>query len=463
MNGGALFRRLGPAPLLAAMLFVLMLVYPVPHTIALRNILLVAFLAGCAVPLRRAGRAAVVAAWAAQAPLRTAAWLMAALTTWLLLQSTLVSARPAEALNMLRGDWLIAIIAFSAGAAAVLTVRTRVRTRVREGGRDARPLLRALVLALFAHVAVLLAYQGWRWLGEGVFPFARTPFAEKDYHSVVVTALLALLLADLVAQRLGRGGALGWPAAISLAMAAACCVGAVTLSSRNAVIIAVCLVALSAGVLLAAKRGQAARWLAPTLAALLLFGGTLGWWGVRSDARWGSFLESAAVAVQTETHRAWLAPGQYPWPTTASGQPVEESAYLRVAWAKVALEQIARHPLGLGYGHKAFGWAVDGAYGLRSGHESSHSGLLDFTLANGIPGILMWLGLSAALAAAGWRRFRRDGSPAGLLLAFTVAAYFLRCLLDGHLSGFRLEMYALMVGALVAAMPAGAADAPDPD
>lgn len=441
------------AHLLATMLFVLMLVYPIPHTIAFRNILLVAFLAGCAVPLRRAGRAAVAAALR---PLRVAAVLMAVLTGWLLFQSALISERPAEALNMLRGDWLIGIIAATAGAAAVLTLR------VRGYAAKVPMLLRALALALFAHIALLLAYQGWIWLAEGAFPFAHTPFAEKDYHTVVVTALLGLLLADLLAWRLrGRGG-LGLPAGVELAMAVATCVAAVTLSSRNAVIITVCLVALSAAVLLLLGRERLAGWLRPTLAALALVAVALGWWGLRSDARWDNFVGSAAVAMQTEEHRAWLAPGLHPWPKTASGQPVEESAYLRLAWAKVALEQVARYPLGLGYGHKAFGWAVNRSYDVQTGHESSHSGLLDFTLANGIPGILLWLALSAALARAGWHGFRRSGSPAGLMLAFTVAAYFLRCALDGHLSGFRLEMYALLVGALLAALPAEAADAPDP-
>lgn len=453
MSGARLPLRPTPGHLLMAMLFGLMLIYPIPHTIAARNILLVAFLAGCAVPLRRAGGAALAPQ---VAPLGGAGWLLLLLTGWLLFQSALLSARPAQALNMLRGDWLIALIAAAAGFTSVMA------TRLRGYAPGLRPLLRALALALFAHIALLLAYQLWLWLAQGSFPFAHTPFAEKDYHSVVVTALLGLLLADLLARALCGRNSLALPAGVELAMGLACCVAAVTLSSRNAVIIAVCLVVFAAALFMALGRDRLARWRRPTLAALALFIAALAWWGVRSDARWVDFAESAAVAVQTETHQAWLEPGRHPWPKTASGRPVEESAYLRIAWAKVALEQIARHPLGLGYGHKAFGWAVNSAYGVDTGHESSHSGLLDFTLANGLPGVLLWLALSAALARAGWRAFHRRGSPAGLMLVFTVAAYFLRCTLDGHLSGFRLEMYALLVGALIAALPAAAADAPDP-
>ncbi|MEI7614214.1 MAG: hypothetical protein WCK63_15040, partial [Betaproteobacteria bacterium] len=101
------------------------------------------------------------------------------------------------------------------------------------------------------------------------------------------------------------------------------------------------------------------------------------------------------------------------------------------------------------YGHKAFGWAINRSYQVQTGHESSHSGLLDFTLANGIPGLILWLALSLALIVAGWRAFRNQHSPAGLALVFSVSAYLVRCLLDGHLSGFRLAMYAFLVGLLV--------------
>jgi O-antigen ligase len=172
---------------------------------------------------------------------------------------------------------------------------------------------------------------------------------------------------------------------------------------------------------------------------------------LRNDARWQGFSEAAAVAFDTKNNMAWLDRGKYPLPLMQNGQPVEESAYSRLAWAKVAVEQIQRHPLGLGYGHKAFGWAVNSSYNVNTGHESSHSGLLDFTLANGIPGLLLWLALSAALITSGWCAFRNRHSPVGLMLAFTVIAYLVRCLIDGHLSGFRFEMYAFLVGALIMA------------
>jgi len=130
----------------------------------------------------------------------------------------------------------------------------------------------------------------------------------------------------------------------------------------------------------------------------------------------------------------------------SSGQPVEGSAYQRIAWAKVALEGIQHQPLGYGYGLGGFGRYLEEAYGLK-GAVSSHSGILDFTLANGLPGLALLLVFCALLLRRGWLSWM-NGNPWGLALVLTLTNYFFRILLDGHFGGFRLKMFALLVGIL---------------
>lgn len=80
---------------------------------------------------------------------------------------------------------------------------------------------------------------------------------------------------------------------------------------------------------------------------------------------------------------------------------------------------------------------------------SSHSGWLDIALGIGIPGLALLLALGIAIVVAGWRQFRYFGDGYSLLLALTVSGYFLRCLLDGHFSGWRLTLFTLIVGLLI--------------
>ncbi|WP_319241453.1 O-antigen ligase family protein [uncultured Propionivibrio sp.] len=420
---------------LPGLFFLVCFVYPIPHTIALRNLLLVTLLGIGLFHLARHPRRLDTIDWRI---FRTPAALLAALTLWLLLQSTLISPRSAEALEMFRGDWLIALTVSLAAMLATLTTHPPRPDRI----------LLALALALLAHLALLLGYQIAGWLSTGYFPWHRTPFAEKDYHSMLVTTLAVLSLGDLLFRAVtGRRWfpCNGYWIAATLVL---CTTASLTLWARNAtLIIAAELVACCMiFIVLASKSGFKKATFVITLVALL---GAGGWLSFSSDSRWSGFQDAARVAFDTENNLAWLDSEKYPRPLTTSGNPVEESAYLRLAWAKVGVEQIAHYPLGLGYGHKAFGWAVERSYRVATGIESSHSGLIDFTLANGIPGLVLWLALSSSLVMAGWRGFRQYGSPAGLALALSVVAYLVRCLLDGHLSGFRLEMYALFVGVLI--------------
>lgn len=420
-------------------LFALYFIYPIPHTIALRNLLLVVGLASCLWMIGRDHSSRQ--ARRALASFRASGWILATLTGWLLLQSSLVSPYPALALDMLRGDWLNELLVAFIGGCAVLAMR--------RGGSNARRAVTTLTLALFAHALLLFAYQIWLWFSSGSYPSRLTPFANIDYHSTLLTALVALLLADLSSRIIAGRAALEISSRAEMLMLVLALVTTIILTARNAVIISFVLLVLTAAVFFLAGRRRLGHWVTPAILAVFLISSIVGWIGLRSDPRWEGFVEAATAAFDTQSNRNWLDGEKYAPPLTKSGQPVEESAYLRLAWAKVAMEQIERYPLGLGYGHKAFGWAVNRSYNLQTGHESSHSGLLDFTLANGIPGLLLWLALSAALIVAGWRGFRKDGSPAGLMLIFSVVAYLVRCTVDGHLSGFRLEMFALLVGVLV--------------
>lgn len=419
---------------ITVIVFTVYFIYPIPHTIALRNLLLTILLA---ISFWQVAKHKATIQFPDFRNTRTPAYLLLTLTVWLFFQTFFISPYPEAALEMLRGDWLVSL-AISAIAAASVFATYKAPSHT----------ILAITGSLFFHVAILLGYQIWVWLSTGSFPFGHTPFAQKDYHSMLVTTLTALLVADLLSRTIIQRNILilSWRwIATALVLS---CIASITLLARNAVIITA-LILIGGGLLAVRKRTLSRSNFLSAIISTLILAGIIGWLGLRSDSRWEGFIDAAQSALDTKNNLAWLDAQKYPLPLLKNGSPVEESAYSRLAWFKVGLEQIGRYPLGLGYGHKAFGWAVNRSYGVNTGHESSHSGLIDFTLANGIPGLILWLALSGSLIVVGWQNFRQKNSPTGLMLAFTVIAYLARCLIDGHLSGFRLEMYAFLVGTLL--------------
>jgi O-antigen ligase len=168
------------------------------------------------------------------------------------------------------------------------------------------------------------------------------------------------------------------------------------------------------------------------------------------DNRWKGFRESAAIGWTSDS-KYWMTGNDSLRPRTSSGAALEESAYLRAAMARHSIDFVADNPWGIGFGHDAFGRAIALKFG-HAGMISSHSGWLDFALATGIPGLALLL-LTAALAIrGGWRQFRQHEDAAGLMFCFLVGGYLLRCLLDGHMSGWRLGLFAFICGVLIAAM-----------
>ncbi|MCM2288580.1 MAG: O-antigen ligase family protein [Sulfuritalea sp.] len=406
---------------LAAIVFI----FPIPHTIALRNLLLLIGLLALLATLRRAPRPSLPAA------LVPAAWALLATTIWLLLHSFAVAPAPTVALDNLRGDWIVPLL--TAVLAAFVTPRA-----------GARRALLAVIAALLAHMFWVFGWQ--LWLLATIGPFGNhysgiVPFGERDYHSSLNGFLLALLLAErLAVQSVGSVAAL-FPARFAWTALAVSLVADIALRTRNGTIVSVLLI--FAATLWMARRKP--RYLL-ILLAVMMFGGA----SVALDPRSSGLKESLSIGWNSPS-LYWLKSDPALLPPTATGAKLEYSAYLRGALAHQAVQAIAEHPFGLGFGRDGFGRAVELKYGDK-GLVSSHSGWLDFALGTGLPGLALLL-LTAGLAVrGGWRQFRRHDDAAGLMFSFLAGSYLLRCLLDGHLSGWRLGLFAFLCGVLVAAM-----------
>lgn len=402
--------------------------FHVPHTIALRNLLLLVGLLALAWRFRTAPRPIF------PDRLKAARWALLALTLWIVVQALAVSPAPTLALDRFRADWLMHLLAGMLAACIAAQVANAAGHR-------------ALVSALAVAVALVGLFQGWYWITAGAWPLGTMPYAERDYQSLVHGLLLALLIGDRVAWLMRRTSPLALPASAGWILAGVVLCVDPLLRTRNGSVITILLLLAGGLLVLSQSRRRTVivvALLAATSATLLAYV------TARSDTRWSRFAESYAIGW-TAASDYWRTNDPATRPATPSGLPLEESAYARAAWSRQALALIAEHPLGLGHGHDAFGRGVALKYG-HAGMGSSHSGWLDFALGTGLPGLALLL-LGGALAIrGGWRQYRERGDGVGLMFAFLVGSYLLRCLLDGHLSGWRLGLFAFSCGVLIAAM-----------
>ena len=412
-------------------LFLLVAIYPVPHTIALRNLLLLIGLLGLAwhwrVTLHALSTLRRRLTW-----LAASAWILAALTVWIVIHGLVIAPLPAMALDRARADWLMPLLLVAIGAT--------VASRSQNGAA-----LRGLVMALALHIFLVAIFQCWQWLTLGHWPFGIVPFAERDYQSTLNGFLIALLLADRLSSLIAGRAPLNFsPGAAWILLISALGVD-VLLRVRNGTVVSIVLLTVAVAILLADSRYRK-RWRL-RIALAVGFATLLGGMSVRGDIRWQGFSESVVIGMESNSS-FWMTGDPNQLPSTSSGNPLEQSAYARAAWARQAVEAIVRKPLGIGYGHDAFGRAIAEKYGHK-GMGSSHSGWLDIALGIGIPGLALLLALGVATVVAGWRRFRYHSDDYSLLLAIAVSGYFLRCLVDGHFSGWRLALFALIVGLLI--------------
>lgn len=412
---------------------ILVFVFPIPHTVALRLLLTVVLIFG----LLREWPGTARDLW--HSPLRSAWLVLAALTAWLAVEIALFSLHPGESWSEFFHNWLRVPLFIVLGASISRFLQSKNLTA---WGWS------VIFLGFFAHWVLMLGYQGYLLAFTQESVLGATPFGDYAYdvQSTIVMLGIALLVADVLARHCGGQPLFFWPERYSWLMVLIGLIATLTVKARNGMIVTVLLLVGALWLWSQLQRRDSRARLAALagFAAILLLGAV----SVALDSRWQGFRAAIQVALDIDGHRYWLRPMTEPFPTLSNGSPVEESAYLRFAWLKAASGLIIENPLGVGFSHRAFGWALVAHYGEGSHIVSSHSGLVDFTLAAGIPGMLLWLAFCGILIWNGVRRFVEGRNSQWAALAFFVFSYLARCALDGHMSGWRLELFGLVAGLL---------------
>jgi len=113
---------------------------------------------------------------------------------------------------------------------------------------------------------------------------------------------------------------------------------------------------------------------------------------------WIQIPEDIRIAVQVDKYPHWQNRDTFGYPKLDNGTPVITNTYERVAWATKGLDLIQKYPLGYGIHNGSFKYLLQ-----KDGIESpsiafTHSGWIDFTLGEGIPGTLcVWLAIACVI------------------------------------------------------------------
>lgn len=108
---------------------------------------------------------------------------------------------------------------------------------------------------------------------------------------------------------------------------------------------------------------------------------------------WVTLIEDAQIAVQIDKYPHWQRSNEGgPVPETDSGREVVGNNYERVAWAVVGVRLIGQHPMGMGVLYKSFNRLLQIDYPGATPY-ATHSGWIDLGLSFGIPALLLMWGV----------------------------------------------------------------------
>jgi hypothetical protein len=119
----------------------------------------------------------------------------------------------------------------------------------------------------------------------------------------------------------------------------------------------------------------------------------------KHDSKLNNIVSDALLGAQIDIYPNWHNDKNTAWvPVASDGHQVNQSTYYRVANMLNGIRFIKENPIGLGFTWLPYGYLMKEKYPL-SLADHTHSGWVDFTLGQGLPGLfLLWTALFGAFA-----------------------------------------------------------------
>ena len=427
------------------LLFCIYLVWQLPNVITLRYFLLLG-LSILFVPTGVRGIYRTLTTEASQPSSKPVFIAYALFIAWLFFIAIGIAAKPDQSLMEIKGQWLPPTLWLLIGYGTALTYCSRQTSEYLP--------VRIAFWALVAHAVLQLVVAAWTIYQEGSLPPVNFGGISDHKANVTYTNVLALALL-LTEMAFNSGGVrlLGVGRRIQAIVFGILLISTYVSAARNGVIVFLLLTAIGAMVIGLRHKRQAPRYWWSILAvcsAVIVLGV---WLALKSDSRWERFIATVPVAWDIDGNFAWVNTEKYPVPLAADGQPVDISAYERIAFAHAALRFISQHPLGTEVSRDAFKSLVSTDYvPTEVGHP--HNGYLELGVSVGLPGLALWATFLGTMIWLGYKSFQSWKNPAGIALLMVVLGFALRSLLDSIVRDHIIQEFMLTCGLLVGCIEA---------
>lgn len=383
-----------PAAVLLFSAAILLAIWPLPDTMALRNLMLLCGSMASVVLLRgNISQFTQGKSW----PI----YVLLSFFAWLLLHLTLLAGNVDEQWHEFTGEWLRSFLATVIGLALGLLLSQHDPHPSPRLQRIQEPLLICGLAGTVFIFCMRYAYEVLRtgqWIHQD---FYMTPYLGKTPLVIFGSLFLPVMFIKILSAREGKSPKF-WYVCAPLGIAATIFSDYFANTKNGIALFFFLFVYFLFKIAGAGQKVRAHRksFFAVLLGCILLTGFVLKN-HLESNPAWSNLIADYRISTEIEQHNNWK-DRVSPLPLNEYGVPVNGSTYERVSWALAGLELLKEQPLGYGLIHHSFGalalqkWSdfhkPDG-----KNRGATHSGWLDFALGFGLPGLLLvWIPLGAS-------------------------------------------------------------------
>jgi len=370
---------------------VLLAIWPLPDTIALRNLMLLCGgIASAALLHSNIYQLKQGNSW----PI----WVLTSFYVWLVFHLALLAGNFNEQWREFTGDWLRSFLATIMGLALGLLLSDPKRQLSSHLQRIQEPLL---ICGLAGTIIIFCARYAYEVLRTGQWihqDFYMIPYLGKTPLVIFGGLFLPIMFVKILSARESKSPAF-WYIFAPMGIAATI-FSYYFANTKNGIVIFVLLfIYFLFKIVSTGKKNYSQRrfFIAILLSCISLIGFVVKN-HIETNPAWSSLIADYKISTEIEQHSNWK-DRVSPLPLNQYGIPVNGSTYERVAWGNAGLELLKENPWGYGQIHHSFGALAIQKWGdfhkpdgMNRG--ATHSGWLDFALGFGLPGLLLvWIPL----------------------------------------------------------------------